>query len=126
MPHSKFAYPILSYDVYDGDTVKAVIDQGWVTTKGFSIRVDGIDTPEVRTRNKLHKAAGKKGFKAHDGRGKVCVSDDHELTVTRESFPVRDQGAIGSSVAQAQSAVNEFMHLKEMDPDFIYKTKGGE
>ena len=74
----------------------------------------------------LLKEFEKKGFKAQDGRGKVCVSDDHELTVTRESFPVRDQGAIGSSVAQAQSAVNEFMHLKETDPDFIYKTKGGE
>ena len=95
MPHSKFAYPILSYDVYDGDTVKAVIDQGWVTTKGFSIRVDGIDTPEVRTRNKLHKAAGlcAKALVAH------WMSDQVDLmfaSTSRDKYAGRAVGQIYS------------------------------
>lgn len=55
---SKFAYPVLDFAVYDGDTVRCVIDLGWDMLKRFSCRIAGIDTPEIRTRNALHKQAG--------------------------------------------------------------------
>lgn len=40
---------ILSIDIYDGDTMRVVIDQGWKDTKKLSIRMNGIDCPEIST-----------------------------------------------------------------------------
>ena len=55
----KFIYPVQSFDIYDADTVKCVLCRGWHETKKLSVRVMGIDAPEIRTRNKLEKQAGK-------------------------------------------------------------------
>jgi len=55
---NKFVYPVLSYEVVDGDTVKTVLDLGFQTTKFVSVRIQDIDTPEKRTRDKLEKQAG--------------------------------------------------------------------
>ncbi len=57
-PKKTFKYPILSYDVYDGDTIKVVIDRGFDETKKISVRIKGVDTPEVRTSNALEKETG--------------------------------------------------------------------
>ena len=45
--------------VIDGDTVDAMIDLGFDTWVKKRIRLAGIDTPEIRTRDKEEK---KKGF----------------------------------------------------------------
>ena len=55
---AKFEYPVLSCDIYDGDTIKATIDRGFGDSKKLSIRIKGIDTPEIRHTNPLHKEAG--------------------------------------------------------------------
>lgn len=55
----QFVYPIISYDVLDGDSVKILMDRGFQETKRLSVRVVGIDSPETRTRNLLEKRAGK-------------------------------------------------------------------
>ena len=55
----KFIYPVKSFDIYDADTVRTVLDRGFGETKKLSVRVMGIDAPEIRTRNKLEKQAGK-------------------------------------------------------------------
>lgn len=54
----KFAYPIIkgSLIVVDGDSVKCVRDLGAGIRHKISIRIDGIDTPEVRI--KYQRAAG--------------------------------------------------------------------
>jgi micrococcal nuclease len=44
-------------EVYDGDTIKAVFRFNDIMQK-FTIRLFGIDTPEIRTRDKLEKRAG--------------------------------------------------------------------
>ncbi len=44
-------------EVYDGDTVKAVFKFNNIMQK-FTIRLFGIDTPEIRTRDKEEKKAG--------------------------------------------------------------------
>lgn len=44
--------------VYDGDTIKVTIDVGFQWLHKTSIRILGIDTPEIRTRNKEEKKAG--------------------------------------------------------------------
>ena len=44
--------------VIDGDTVDAMIDLGFDTWVKKRIRFAGIDTPEIRTRNKEEKKRG--------------------------------------------------------------------
>ena len=53
-----YVYKIDSFEVYDGDTVKAVVDLGFYTKWEGSIRVYGVDTPELRTSFALEKHAG--------------------------------------------------------------------
>jgi len=59
-----YDYKCRIVEVYDGDTVKVDIDLGfgtWLPRR--SIRVAGIDTPEIRTRNKREKRFG---YRARD------------------------------------------------------------
>jgi len=44
--------------VVDGDTVDVLVDLGFSLTKKERVRVAGVDTPEVRTRNSQEKALG--------------------------------------------------------------------
>jgi endonuclease YncB( thermonuclease family) len=53
-----YTCPVLNWEVIDGDTVKCLIDRGWNDRKVTYLRLDGVDTPEVRTRDVLHKEAG--------------------------------------------------------------------
>lgn len=53
-----FVAPILVHDVIDGDTIRATLDLGWKVRVEVTIRLDGLDTPEVRHANPLHKRAG--------------------------------------------------------------------
>ena len=46
-------------DVYDGDTIKVVISVQGKLYK-FNCRIQHVDTPEIRTRNKLEKQFGLK------------------------------------------------------------------
>ena len=50
------------YNVYDGDTVKIIFEFQGKMIK-YSCRIYGIDTPEIRTKNKEEKI---KGFAARD------------------------------------------------------------
>ena len=43
-----FIYPVLDYDVVDGDTVKCVLDLGFGARMKMSVRIHGINTPEKR------------------------------------------------------------------------------
>ena len=44
--------------VVDGDTVDALVDLGFNTYSKQRIRLYGINTPEIRTRDKVEKKAG--------------------------------------------------------------------
>ena len=49
--------------VYDGDTIKAVfpiMDSGSMKLYKWNCRLNGVDTPELRTKNKLEKELGYK------------------------------------------------------------------
>ena len=50
------------YDVYDGDTVKLIFEYKGEMIK-YSARIYGIDTPEIRTKDKKEKELG---YKARD------------------------------------------------------------
>ena len=44
--------------VYDGDTCTCVVDLGFKTSVRIKVRLVGIDTPEVRTRDLEEKEKG--------------------------------------------------------------------
>ena len=49
--------------VYDGDTITCNVDLGFKTFKRVKIRLTGIDTPEIRTRDLEEK---KRGYASRD------------------------------------------------------------
>lgn len=53
----EWRFPLTYIDNYDGDTVKGYIDLGFALTKKDSIRLNGVDTPEIRNSNRLLKNA---------------------------------------------------------------------
>ena len=54
-----YMFPIKIVKVYDGDTIYADIDLGFnIWLNNQSIRLNGINTPEIRTKNKVEKMAG--------------------------------------------------------------------
>ena len=63
--------------VYDGDSFWLLIDVGFRHFTRQPIRLFGIDTPEVRTKNKKEKAAG---YAARD-RVRELFSGDQTITV---------------------------------------------
>lgn len=44
----KFAFPVVSFEPYDGDTIAVMLDQGFNTFQKTHIRVLGVDTPELK------------------------------------------------------------------------------
>lgn len=48
---------LLSYDVIDGDTIKATLDLGYECYKTVTVRLVGIDTPELKSANPLEREA---------------------------------------------------------------------
>ena len=54
-------YQIRVLRIIDGDTIDAAVDLGFFTHRNIRVRLYGIDTPEVRTRDAEEK---KRGFAA--------------------------------------------------------------
>ncbi|AUR83064.1 nuclease [Vibrio phage 1.031.O._10N.261.46.F8] len=64
MKNTLYTYRLVSIDrVVDGDTIDAVVDLGFDVMKKVRIRLLGVDTPEVRTRNINEKIHGKAASK---------------------------------------------------------------
>ena len=55
----RFLFKIMSFDNYDGDTFTLRLDVGFNMTYVGSVRINGVDTPELRGGTPLSKAAGK-------------------------------------------------------------------
>ena len=53
-----FYYIAEVVSVYDGDTVTCIVDLGFKTFKRVKVRLIGIDTPEIRTKDLDEKARG--------------------------------------------------------------------
>ena len=71
-----YIYKITVTRVIDGDTVDAEIDLGFDTTLFKRIRLHGIDTPEVRTRDKQEK---KKGLAAKTRLIEILEDNNNEI-----------------------------------------------
>ena len=80
-----YDYKCRIVDVYDGDTVKVDLDLGFGTwLPGRSIRVAGIDTPEIRTRNKREKRFG---YRARDRMRELLPVGSAQVIVTYSPKP---------------------------------------
>jgi len=53
-----YEYNAIVDRVVDGDTIKCTIDLGFSTWKKITVRMEGINTPESRTRDKEEKILG--------------------------------------------------------------------
>jgi len=58
------SYPFLIDSVYDGDTVKGKVEVWPGLVQKISVRINGIDTPEIKTKNRCEKALGLKAKQA--------------------------------------------------------------
>ena len=56
-----YCYVAEVVDVYDGDTCTCIVDLGFKTFIKVKIRLSGIDTPEIRTKDLIEK---KKGYES--------------------------------------------------------------
>ena len=96
--------PVKGIDsVYDGDTItKMVIDMGFNTQHINSVRLWGIDTPEIRTRNKTEKI---KGYQARTMLR--LLIDDKPLAI--KSFSKKGTGKYGRILGELYiyNGVNE-------------------
>lgn len=85
-----YIYKIHVTRVVDGDTVDATIDLGFDINISKRIRLHGIDTPEVRTRDKEEK---KKGIAAKDRLQQIV--DYHDGVLYLQSM---DKGKYGRCI----------------------------
>ena len=58
MKKNVYTYPVEVLSVYDGDTFTVMVDVGFNTYRKLKLRLARVDTPEIRTRDKLEKARG--------------------------------------------------------------------
>ena len=67
--YTKYFYDIKIEKIVDGDTFDCAIDVGFNIWIKQRVRMQGIDAPETRTRDKIEKA---KGIEAKDFLSKSC------------------------------------------------------
>ena len=53
-----YKYKAVIFNVVDGDTVDAKVDLGFKISVNLRLRLSGINTPEIRTRDKKEKEKG--------------------------------------------------------------------
>ena len=88
-------------DVYDGDTITAIIGLHRTYYK-FKIRLFGIDTPEIRTKDPEEK---RRGYQARDFVRKHILDE----IVTIECFPFDKYGRILGNVWHNGVCINELL-----------------
>ena len=73
-----YEYRAIITKVYDGDTLTAEVDLGFkLWAKKIKLRLAGIDTPEIRTKNQNEKVLA---LKARDRVRELCLGK--EVTIT--------------------------------------------
>ncbi|MAB65325.1 MAG: hypothetical protein CL662_00650 [Bacteroidetes bacterium] len=70
-----YEYKAIVDRVVDGDTIDVTIDLGFKTWKKVRVRMEGINTPESRTRDKEEK---KKGLAAKDRLVEILEYNNNE------------------------------------------------
>lgn len=77
-----YEYKAIIKKVYDGDTVIIDIDLGFhIWIRDQSVRVEGINTPEIRTKNLLEKEVG---YLVRDYVGNILKVDEEVVFLSKE------------------------------------------
>lgn len=112
----KMIYPYNTFraictEVYDGDTYTMLVDLGFYTYITLRVREKGIDTPEVKTKDLVEKAAG---LRSRDrvielilNKPCVIVTDKDTTSFDRWIAEVYYFGANGSVIALGQQLIEE-------------------
>ena len=86
-----YEYKALVERVVDGDTIDVIIDLGFKTWKKVRVRMEGINTPESRTRDLEEK---KQGLAAKDRLVEILKYNNNECTLK-----VSGVGKFGRAIA---------------------------
>lgn len=78
-----YEYNAVVTRVIDGDTIDVVIDLGFRVDHRTRVRLFGIDTPEVRTRDLEEKA---RGFKAKERLIELLERNQNQITLTSNEW----------------------------------------
>ena len=81
MKESLYHYSFEVTRVYDGDTIHGIADMGFNTFKKISVRLEGINTPEIRTKDLDEKA---RGYAARDFLREIIKEADAVYIKTTE------------------------------------------
>lgn len=114
MVKRKYQFPVLSFDVLDGDTVAVVLDQGFACTISQSCRLYGIDTPEHSTE------AGQWVAKVLEERLKACP----EKSLTCESIAQdKFSGRFVGILRVVDESINDWLLENELGKPYLGKKK---
>jgi len=86
-----YEYKAIVERVVDGDTIDVIIDLGFKTWKKVRVRMEGINTPESRTRDLEEK---KRGLAAKDRLVEILELNDNKCTLQ-----VSGVGKFGRAIA---------------------------
>ena len=88
--------------IYDGDTLRVHIDLGFgVWLRKQSIRVSGIDTPEIRTRDSREK---KYGYRARDRMRELLPVGEKFVLRTYSATPDKYGRILGTVLVDGEPA----------------------
>ena len=77
-----YEYNAVIVSVYDGDTLTANVDLGFkMCAKKIKLRLLGVDTPEIRTKDLDEKA---NAIKARDRVKELCLDRDVVITTSKK------------------------------------------
>ena len=102
-----FIYKAKLIKIIDGDTVDALIDLGFNVWVEKRIRLAGINTPEVRTKDKIEK---EKGFLAKERLSEMISESNNEFHVI--SHGVGKYGRCIGEIFINNQSVNEQLLLE--------------
>ncbi len=121
---SKFIYPVLKYDVIDGDSIRVKLDMGFSMYHRVIARVHGVDTPELRRRAQKKAGLVAKGFTdlwfaeritpdtEHTVMFECIARDKYAGRVTGDFFVVIPDGKTG--VRRFGQTLSNFLKLKNV------------
>lgn len=112
----QMVYPYNTYrswctEVYDGDTYTMLVDLGFYTYTTIRVRVKSVNTPEIKTKDPLEKAAG---IRARDrvrelilNKPCIIITDKDTMSFDRWIAEVEYFGENGSTINIGQQLLNE-------------------
>jgi len=108
---SKFIYPIIEYEVIDGDSIRVKLDMGFSMYHEVVARVHGVDTPEVRKRAQKKAGLVAKGFTSNWFAERHGAGKEHTVMfecIARDKYAGRVIGDFFVVIPDGHSGVRRF------------------